>query len=206
MPKVIDYLSFVGKTFGRLVILKDLGFVQYEKQKYRIVIARCSCGKEKEFRFCRLHDGSVTSCGCIHGISTHTLYNTHAAIKARCYNKKCPAYKNYGGRGIKMCEEWLNSVEAFYNWGIANGWEKGLEIDRINNDGNYEPENCRWATIETQCNNRRSNKFIEFNGLRLTLTQWSKKLGMNRHGIRGRLKSGWSIEKALTTPSQCKKD
>lgn len=204
MPKIIDYSGYIGKTFGKLTILEDLGFVQFGKQKFRVVLAKCACGKVKQFRSCRIYSGSVTCCGCVHGISKHKLYGTHSAMKARCYNPNCLAYKNYGARGISVCNEWLNSVEAFYNWSIYNGWNPCLELDRIDNDGNYEPGNCRWTTVEVQVNNRRTNKFIEFNGLRMTLSQWSKRLGLDRYTIGRRLRSGWSTEKTLTTPKKWK--
>lgn len=105
------------------------------------------------------------------------LRNTWRHIKNRCYNKNDPAYKNYGGRGIAVCDEWLNSFESFESWALNNGCAEGLTIERIDNDGNYCPENCKWATMLEQSNNRRSNILVTYLGKTQTLTQWARELG-----------------------------
>ena len=97
-------------------------------------------------------------------------------IQNRCYNEKCQAYKNYGARGIKVCDEWRNSYFAFENWAYSNGYSCNLTIDRINVDLGYSPNNCRWVTKSQQCNNRTNNIFISLNGETLTIAQWAKKL------------------------------
>lgn len=124
----------------------------------------------------------------------------YSAIKQRCYNPKCKAYKNYGARGIKMCQEWFDNPILFYEWAMKNGYCKGLEIDRINNDGDYEPNNCRWVSHIENNNNRRGCKYIEFNSQIHTISQWADILGFNKSVLYSRLFEGWSIEKALTTP------
>ena len=126
------------------------------------------------------------------------LYFVYHKIKDRCYNPNEKGYKNYGGRGIAMCQEWQDDFMNFYNWAIENGYKEGLSIDRINNNGNYEPSNCRWATREIQNKNKRSNRYITFNGETKTLTDWSLSLGFSDDTVRRRLKDGWSIERALT--------
>lgn len=136
-----------------------------------------------------------------HGLRYHPLYNILRNIKSRCYNQNDPSYKNYGGRGITVCEEWKKDISVFYNWAIKNGYKRGLELDRINNDGDYEPSNCRWATRIQQANNKRTNRYITYNNETHTLREWSKILNINCFTLRSRVcLYGWSIEKAFTTP------
>lgn len=119
-------------------------------------------------------------------------------MNERCYSPKAINYKNYGARGIKICDEWKNDFTAFYNWAIANGYDDKLSIDRIDNDGNYEPNNCRWVTRKKQCNNRRSNRLIECNGKIQTLQEWADETNINSNTITLRLKRNWTIERALS--------
>lgn len=121
-------------------------------------------------------------------------------MKDRCYNIKSHAYNCYGGRGIEICDEWKNNIVSFYNWAINNGYKDNLTIDRINVNGNYEPNNCRWVNSSIQANNRRYHKWITYNNETHNLTEWSKLLGINRQTLNKRLLIGWSIEKAFTTP------
>lgn len=119
-------------------------------------------------------------------------------MKQRCRDTTHVHYHNYGGRGIKVCNEWLNDYSAFRDWALANGYQEKLTLDRIDNDGDYCPENCRWQTIKQQSNNRRTNKFITFNGTTKTMAEWADHLGITRHCLYQRFKIGWSVEKALT--------
>ena len=124
-------------------------------------------------------------------------------MKQRCYNKNSKSYKNYGGRGIKICDEWLskeNGFLNFYNWAINNGYNSNLSIDRIDNNGNYEPSNCRWVNNLIQSNNRRNNRKLTFNGDTLNISEWAKKYNLTISTINHRLDRGWSVEKTLTTP------
>ena len=135
-----------------------------------------------------------------HGGSGTRLNKIYRAIKQRCNNPQNPAYENYGGRGITVCAEWLNSFEAFRDWALANGYRDDLTIDRIDNDGPYCPENCRWVTMKQQGNNRRSNRVLTYNGENHTITEWAELTGINLHTLMGRLYvRGWNVEKALTT-------
>ena len=120
-------------------------------------------------------------------------------MKIRCYNKNSKNYKNYGGRGIIICEECLK-YETFYEWAKNNGYKENLTIDRIDVNGNYEPQNCRWATLKEQANNKRNNLFFTINGITKTQAQWCKEYNIPVTNVRRRLNSGWSIEKALMTP------
>jgi hypothetical protein len=163
-----------------------------------------------------LNNGNTKSCGCLSidkakeqgkqsakikdtPISKTKAYKVWCDMKARCYDINNDHYKDYGGRGIKICNEWINDSLAFYNWAKLNGYKKGLKIDRINNNGNYEPNNCKWSTQKEQCNNTRSNKLIEFNNKIQTQQQWTEELNFSKDLIYSRLKRGWSIERTLTT-------
>jgi hypothetical protein len=120
-------------------------------------------------------------------------------MKQRCYDKNYISYKDYGGRGIKVCKEWKSDFMAFYGWAVSNGWEQGLTLDRFpNNNGNYCPENCRWATPERQANNRRSNIIVELDGVKMSLTDACKKLKLNSKLIRQRIKrDNYSFKEAI---------
>ena len=136
-----------------------------------------------------------------HGLSNTDLYHVYLTMKDRCNNSKSKAFKNYGARGIKICKEWSEDFKSFYDWSVRNGYKKGLTLDRINNDGNYSPENCRFVTINIQANNRRSTHFITFEGKTLSVQQWAELLGIKPSTLRSRFnKCGWSPEKALTKP------
>jgi hypothetical protein len=132
------------------------------------------------------------------------LYCIHENIKQRCGNPKNDNYAYYGGRGILICPAWLK-FENFKEWAETSGYKEGLEIDRINNDGPYSPDNCRWTTRENQLRNTRHNVFLTLNDLTLCLRDWSNKLGILYETLQYRKKQGWSDEKTLTTPVAYKK-
>lgn len=129
-------------------------------------------------------------------IIRHSMY-------CRCYYPTTNGYERYGGRGIKMCDEWINNPQSFYNWAINNGYKEGLTIDRIDVNGNYEPSNCRWVTWKEQANNKTTNHYVEYNGYRYTLSQWSKILPIKISPtlLKYRIdKLNWSIEDAFNKP------
>lgn len=129
------------------------------------------------------------------------LYFVWCAMRERCRSEKNKDFKHYGGRGISVCEEWSDYL-TFKAWAVANGYKEGLTIDRIDTNGNYCPENCRWLTIQEQQQNRRDARLLTFNGETHSMTQWAKLTGLKRETIRDRIdKSGWSVEEALTTPT-----
>jgi hypothetical protein len=147
--------------FGKLEILSDLGTRLYSNQKKRFVLCRCDCGNIKEIPIGRIKNGQ-DNCGCERGRFKHGLWeknyslcNVWSSMISRCYNPKNRGYKYYGGRGISVCYEWKNDLEIFFDWAMKNGYKEGLTIDRINNDGNYEPSNIRFVT--TKDNNRNSS-------------------------------------------------
>lgn len=206
-------IDLTGKQFGRLHVICRVG-----RDKHRHVMwkCRCDCGQICFVAGDNIKCGNTKSCGCLskelssrrgkkqktHGMTNSRLYNIYNGVKERCYNKNCPSYKNYGGRGIIMCDEWLdkdNGFVNFRNWSIQNGYIDKLTIDRINNNGNYEPNNCRWVTRKEQQNNRRCNTLLTYKGETKSIAQWSEQLGVNHMTLRGRLARGWSVEKTLTT-------
>ena len=131
------------------------------------------------------------------------LYAIYHAMKSRCYNNNNHAYDRYGGRGIKICDEWLNDYESFYSWSIQNGYREGLSIDRINNNGNYSPDNCRWTTTYYQNRNRRSNHLITVNGETGLLFDIARKYGVSPKLVSKRINVyGWSDEKAVLEPKK----
>lgn len=161
--------------------------------------ARCFCGIEFTPNYYSLRAGFIKSCGCAryttratvlnsgksnpnkgrttHGLSKHPLFYVFSAMKYRCLHSKCKAYADYGGRGIIVCEEWVSDFSAFYNWAISNGWGIGLTIDRTNNDGNYEPSNCRWVTQSENMLNTRRKILIKHGDETKTLYDWAVYFG-----------------------------
>lgn len=127
---------------------------------------------------------------------------SYEAMIDRCYNESNPRYSNYGGRGVLVCDRWLNSFDDFL--ADMGARPQGCSIDRINVDGNYEPENCRWATPLEQGNNRTNNRLVEYDGKMMTAREWERSLGFTRGAIYNRLKAGWTVEEAMTTPMRMK--
>ena len=134
-----------------------------------------------------------------HGCTNTKLFRLWEHMRERCYYPKHPYFKNYGGRGISVCDEWTEFI-PFQRWAIANGYEDGMTIDRIDNNGNYTPSNCRWATMREQQNNKRSNRVVEYMGRKYTVTQLATIIGMNKTTLKERLNAGWSVEDAVNRP------
>lgn len=127
------------------------------------------------------------------------IYNCWLNNYNKCYNPNHASYRNYGARGIEVCKEWLESFENFYHWALKNGYEDNLTIDRIDVNGNYSPENCRWVNMKAQQNNKRTNIYISFNGETLTKRQWEEKLGLEKGALSYRLKLNLPLDVVLTT-------
>ena len=132
-----------------------------------------------------------------HGLRNTRLYRIWANIKTRCYNENDPHFERWGKRGIKMCDEWRNDFKVFYDWSMSHGYSDELTIDRIDNDGNYEPKNCRWTTIKEQNKNKRNVKYITYAGKTQTIPEWTKELRLGKETIRERLKRGYTDYEAL---------
>lgn len=129
------------------------------------------------------------------------LYYIWVEMRQRCSNENSNRFKLYGARGISVCEEW-EDFEKFYKWSHNNGYEEGLSIDRIDNDGNYDPSNCRWVNQKEQCNNKRTNKYITYRGKTQSLMKWSKELGLNYYTLRSRARNNWTVEEMFTIPME----
>lgn len=193
-----------GRRFGRLTVQAEAGRNAKKGVMWQCL---CDCGNTTVVASTNLIQGHTQSCGCLHreqnithGATDTKLYGVWINVKTRCNNPRNRAYPQYGGRGIRLCEEW-ESFQNFQNWAIKSGYADGLTLDRIDVNGNYSPENCRWADMKTQQNNRRNNHVIEFNGVRKTLSEWSEATGLSSSTLRTRLSIlGWPIERALTEP------
>ena len=201
--------DLVGQRFGKLVALRIDESMPSSSGYYWL--CQCDCGNKKSIRMDALVSGRTNSCGCIptgkikHGQSRSKLYGVWTAIKMRCYNPNEPAYCHYGMRGIRMCDEWHNSFQPFFDWAIEHGYSEGLTIDRIDNDGDYEPANCRWVTQRVQNSNRRDTVFIDWNGKSLSMREWSDITGMNIRTINYRYRAGWPPERIFTESVHSKK-
>lgn len=200
-------LDLKNQKFNRLTVLEFIGY----EGKRKLWKCRCDCGNIVNVVTFRLTTNKIKSCGCLrneklierstkHNMRYSRIYNTWRSMRSRCSNPKNPAYKNYGGRNIKVCDEWQNSFKAFYEWSLKNGYKDDLTIDRINNDGNYEPSNCRWVDRKIQNNNTRHNRLITYQDKTMNISQWAEYVGLTYSCLKTRLYNGWSIEKALTTP------
>ena len=204
MPKFED---LTGQRFGYLTVIKKAGKNKSDKILW---LCKCDCGKLKIIQGASLKNGRTKSCGCLrkkgarrtHGFKYTRLYCIWQGIKKRCLNKNTSNYYIYGGRGIKICDEWKNDFKSFHDWAYANGYDESAKrgdctIERIDTNGNYEPSNCRWATMKEQCRNTRSNKLITYNNETRCLMDWSYIFNINYKTLLYRFKKGWTIEKAF---------
>ena len=176
-------IDITGEKFGRLTVI---GLDDERSTRKTYWYCQCECGNIKSVRSDSLKCGAISSCGCLkkeqdkinltkhhsHLQSGTRLYHIWAGMKKRCYDCHNVKYSNYGGRGIKMCEEWRNDFNVFYDWACKNGYSEELTIDRINVNGDYEPNNCRWADVKTQNNNRTSNIRITIGNATKCLKEW----------------------------------
>jgi hypothetical protein len=191
----------IGQRYASLTVVGEAGRTAASKVLWR---CKCDCGEERLVVGSSLLDGRSKTCGCSrssHGMRSTSIYAVFRAMQQRCYSKKAVGYPHYGGRGITICAEWLADRRTFFAWAKRSGYQEGLTIDRIDNDGNYEPDNCRWTDVLTQANNKRSNRFVEFCGERKTIAQWARSRGLSTNCLWGRIQNGWPIERALNMPS-----
>lgn len=206
--------DITGRKFGLLTAIGLHPTERYRKE--RKWIFHCDCGKEIVLRKCQVISGNTRSCGCmtnywksehkkLHGLGHTGLARTLSHMKWRCDNPNCPQYKNYGARGITICDEWRNDIRAFIRWAYVSGYKPGLTIERIDVNGNYCPENCTWISNEDQWKNRREKCNKHFGGARISLKAVCKERGLDYSVIKERLTLGWELSKALSTPIEKKK-
>ena len=211
-----SFKNLKGQVFGRLTVINP----HHKTRLGTYWNCKCSCGNNCIVLTTKLSNGNTTSCGCrkseikndiknlnkSHEKSKTRLYKIYSGMKARCYRKSCPNYIRYGERGIKICQEWLDDFMNFYNWAMKNGYDEQLTLDRIDVNGNYCPENCRWATAKEQANNTRSTVFLTYNGETKPASEWSKITGISQGTIvRRKTSYGWTDEECLTIKAGEKK-
>lgn len=218
-----SFKDITGQTFGYLTVIERAeDYITPKGDREVQWLCECNSPYHKNpvktiVRGAQLRSGHTKSCGClivatatIHGLKNHPLYNTLNRMKRRCYNKNDDSYKDYGGRGIYVCDEWMEpngvGMQNFYNWAMStvndpeHGYRADRSIGRIDNDGPYAPWNCRWENQKEQSNNRRSNRIMEYNNESHTISEWSDITGISSYNIYNRLDMGWSPEKTLETP------
>ncbi len=197
--------NIIGKKYNHWTILN---FSHKDKFNHPFYLCQCDCGNKKVVDFYALKYGLSKRCKkCCYqgqdqkinvrrrnkygklniGVTNLRQYTIYHAMKQRCYNEKSVAYKHYGARGIKTCEEWRDNFLNFYNWSLNNGYSDDLTIDRIDYNGDYTPHNCRWVDVKTRSNNKRSNHFIKYNGVRYTISTFCKNFKLNEQKIRHRI-------------------
>jgi len=203
MGKRIDE---VGNVYGRLTVVSETGQDDYGNYQWNCL---CSCGQTTEVKGGSLRKGDTKSCGCLqrdisrdqlktHGMSNTQTYERWVAMRQRCINPTNESYPNYGGRGISVCDDWVDSFETFYS--DMGAKPEGRSLDRVDNNGDYNKDNCRWATKTEQDNNKRTNKLLTYDERTQTLAQWCSELNLSSTAVAYRLRNGWSTKDALTIP------
>lgn len=206
-------IDLTGKTFGRLTVTGNIE----RRNNLLYWECVCECGNNKFISSAKLRSGNTKSCRCLnteltikrtvtHGLSKHPIHKLWLKIKERCYNPNSENYYMYGGRGVIMCKEWLNDFMCFYNWCVANGWAKGLQIDKDIKAIKigipalvYSPEMCQFVTPKVNNYSKRTSKYIEYNGKKQTIAEWAVETGIKMGTLWRRLrKTNWSTEDILT--------
>lgn len=211
-------IDITGKRFGKLIVLKKMPSLPTNTNTRWL--CKCDCGNLTEIAGCHLKGGKIVSCGCVrdfdfysklstkHGFSGTPLHDIWCAMKDRCYLKSNGGYHNYGGRGIRVCKKWKNNFLSFRKWALENGWESGLTIERIRVNGNYEPTNCKWATMAEQSLNKRDTTYIIFNGEKQPLLSVYRNISspVSIDMVRRRLNQDWDTKEALIVPPKTGKN
>lgn len=194
-----------GKKYGRLLVVEMAQ--QRSSSKKVMWVCKCDCGNEVTVIGSALKNGNTASCGCLHKEGVRKLFTTHGRSKTveyhiwqgmmkRCYKPYVYAYPHYGGRGIKVCSEWQDFENFYRDMGEKPEWANS--IDRINNDADYSPDNCRWATQKDQCRNKRNNHYLTLKGETKSAAEWAEMLSINVNTIYTRINHlGWDTERAL---------
>ncbi|RLI83493.1 MAG: hypothetical protein DRP01_09035 [Archaeoglobales archaeon] len=195
------FINLAEEKFGRLTAIERVANNKWNKAVW---LCRCDCGNETTTLANHLRNGSTKSCGCLqqeahitHGLTGHKLYWVWDAMKRRCKNEAHRSYKNYGNRGISVCDEWRTDFQAFYDWAMASEYEEGLTIDRINNNGNYEPDNCQFITIAENNRNQRRTRNITHDGKTMCISEWARELNVPKATLWKKLNRGWTIARVM---------
>lgn len=201
-------IDLTGQRFGRLLVL-ERAEDRREGTKPRVMWhCLCDCGNKTIVSGASLRTGHTLSCGCKirkHGYShKERLYETWKNMRRRCNDPANKRYEQYGGRGIKVCSEW-DEYLPFRSWAMSSGYSEELTIDRIDVDGDYCPENCRWATLTEQMNNMTTNRNIMYNGETRTMSEWAREFGITYGAMNHRIQRGWSMERIQNTPLRTRK-
>jgi len=206
--------DLTDRTFGKLTVTEFAGHVQSKTQRNAVWLCFCSaCQTSKVMRASSLLSGRVSSCGCLllaksaafgdrvrkHGMYLSPEYAAWQNMKKRCLDSTYRRFKDYGGRGIKVCDRWLESFENFIA-DMGRRPSNNHSIDRKDNNGNYEPSNCEWALRPQQDSNKRTSRLVTYKDETLTLKEWSRRIGIHYNTLRQRLASGWTTEEAFETP------
>lgn len=209
--KLID-IDLTGKKVGLITVIRR------SSNSHRHWFCKCSCGTTKNIYYVHLARDRIKSCGCLqrkvasqtakitsrkHGMRRTPTYNSWQGMKSRCYRTTDPDFYRYGARGIKVCDHWKDSFENFYK--DMGDRPAGKSLDRIDNDSNYKPENCRWSTCKEQQNNRSSNAIYTYKGRSQNIRAWATEYNIKYGTLQSRLFMGWSIERALETPVRTRK-
>lgn len=197
-----EALNLIGQKYGRLKIIEKLK--TRDKHKKVVWKCLCDCGNFTEVNTKNIRTGNTASCGClktekttIHGMTNSRAFSTWSGMRTRCLNKNSDSYSKYGARGIKIDKAWNTFIGFYKDMGDP---PDGMSLDRIDNDKGYSKENCRWATPYTQAVNRKSTRFITYNKITKSISDWARATGIRIDTLHYRFASGWSIQKALTTP------
>lgn len=197
--------DLTGQRFGKLSVIERAADKTTGSKPKVMWWCHCDCGKEVIVCASSLSQGTTVSCGCKkkkHGYAhKERLYETWKNMRRRCYDPNNKRYAQYGGRGITICLEW-NDYAVFRQWAMSNGYHDDLTIDRIDVNGNYCPENCRWATLDEQMNNMTKNRMISYHGETMSMSKWAKRFGISYGTMNHRIQRGWTMERIEATPER----
>lgn len=209
--------KWIGQKFGRLTVV-GIEPPAKNRREWRWV-CRCDCGNTITAAATSIKSGNTKSCGCLKNeksgerfrkyknrvAENKRLYEIFSGMKKRCYSERSQRYKDYGGRGIKICAEWMDAdcgFDRFVNWAISNGYSDTATIDRIDVNGDYAPDNCQWVTLKQQANNKRDTVWVDYNGKHIQLFAICKRLGISYGMVYNRIvNNGWDVSRAIETPS-----
>ncbi len=210
IPKNPKFINRSGIRYGMLVV----DYLHSKKDSAFYWKCKCDCSQESIVKGQNLISGNTTSCGCqekrardewrekqkIKSPHSQKLQNMYDNMYKRCYVPTTRSFNSYGGRGITICDEWLNDRNKFYSWAIESGIEKNLTIERKDANGNYNPENCRFASCVEQANNKRNNRILTKDGISMTIAQWARVIGVSEFTLYRRREKGWSDEEIINVP------